>query len=45
MIAELAREAQPVLAAEMNVDRRRRQHIEYDELRCKKLFQHLPFPQ
>ena len=42
VIAELAREAQSLLAAEVNVNRRGRKHIENDELRCKKLFQHFP---
>jgi hypothetical protein len=37
VVAELARDAQPLLAAEMNVDRRCRQHIENDELRRKKV--------
>jgi hypothetical protein len=45
VIAELAREAQPLLAAEVNVNRRSRKHIQNDELRCKKLPQHFPkFP-
>ncbi|WP_323951845.1 hypothetical protein [Bradyrhizobium diazoefficiens] len=42
MIAKLAREAQPLLAAEVNVDCRCREYIQNDELRRKKLFQHFP---
>jgi hypothetical protein len=45
VIAELAREAQPLLAAEVNVNRRCHKHIQNDKLRRKKLFQHFPNPE
>jgi hypothetical protein len=43
--AALAREARPLLAAEVNMNRRRRKHIQNDELRREKLLQHIPIPQ